>query len=116
MKPQCYLLHFDKPVGNPQSDAQRAANGLPPRKKAFTHGARHYLGYAENLERRIQHHRDGTGANLTKVAAAAGANIIVARVWDNGSRALERKLKTSKHHSRLCPLCNPHAARRGNVQ
>ena len=116
MKAQCYLLHFDKPVGNPQTDAQRAANGLPPRKRPFTHGARHYLGYTEHLDKRIEHHRNGTGANLTKVAGASGCEIIVARVWDNATRATERKLKTSKHHSRLCPLCNPHAARSGKLE
>lgn len=91
---QCYLLHFD-----------------PPYKHA-----KHYLGYAEHLDARIAHHRAGSGANLTKYASKAGSNLILARTWNNASRALERKLKTSKHHSRLCPLCNPHADRRGKVK
>lgn len=91
---QCYLLHFD-----------------PPYKHA-----RHYLGYAENLDARVEHHRNGTGANLTKYASRAGVKMTVARVWDNADRKAERKLKTSKHHSRLCPLCNPKADKRGQLK
>jgi predicted GIY-YIG superfamily endonuclease len=78
--------------------------------------AKHYVGYANNLDARIAHHRNGTGANLTKYASAAGCQLIVARTWNNATRATERKIKTSRHHSRLCPLCNPHAARRGNLK
>lgn len=92
--PQCYLLHFD-----------------PPYKHA-----RHYVGYTEHLDVRVEQHRNGTGANLTAVASAAGCEIKIARVWDNATRALERKIKTSKHHSRLCPICNPHATRRGQFK
>ena len=42
MKKQCYLLHFD-----------------PPYKHA-----RHYVGYTEHLDVRVEQHRNGTGANL----------------------------------------------------
>lgn len=85
-----YLLHFD-----------------PPYKQA-----RHYLGFTNFLKRRVAHHQNGTGANLTKYASRAGSKFIIARTW-KGDRELERKLKKSKHNSRLCPLCNPHARRRG---
>lgn len=89
-----YLLHFDP---------------------AYKH-AKHYLGWASQLDARIAHHRNGTGANLTKYASKAGSQLIVARTWDNATRQTERKLKTSKHHSRLCPICNPKAAGRGNLK
>lgn len=87
-----YLLHFDP---------------------AYRH-ARHYLGYTDFLKRRVAHHRNGTGANLTKYAARAGCELIIARTW-KGDRSVERKLKHAGHHSRLCPLCNPNARNRGKV-
>lgn len=47
-----YLLCFDKPfIGE-----QRNPNA---KKRGF---AKHYPGYADNLDARIEHHRNGTGA------------------------------------------------------
>ena len=89
--PVVYLLHFDP---------------------AYKH-ARHYVGFATYLDARIEHHRKGTGANLTKYASRAGCEMQVARVWEDATRATERKIKQSRHHSRLCPICNPNANRRG---
>lgn len=86
-----YLLHFE------------------PRYKH----AGHYIGYTDYLKRRVAHHREGRGATLTRYAARAGCELVVARVWKKADRALEKKLKHSGHHSRLCPLCNPRAERRG---
>lgn len=90
----CYLLHFE------------------PRYKH----AGHYIGYSEHLKKRVEHHRNGTGANLTKYASRAGSELIVARVWKKASRETERALKKSKHHSRLCPICNPGAMQRGKIK
>lgn len=91
----CYLLHFDP---------------------AFRH-ARHYLGFANNLDGRVWHHRHGSGANLTKHASRAGSQLIVARTWENATRETERALKRAGHHSRLCPICNPdHAMTRGKIK
>lgn len=39
----CYLLHFSQPIS--------------PK-----HTTRHYLGWAENLDARIDHHRKGTSS------------------------------------------------------
>lgn len=89
-----YLLHFDP---------------------AFRH-AKHYLGFSNYLNARIEHHRNGTGANLTKHASKAGSELIVARVWNNATRATERQLKHAGHHSRLCPICNPKAENRGKIK
>lgn len=77
-----YLIHFDRP---------------------FKH-ARHYLGWASNLEARLDHHRRGTGANLLRHVRDAGIGWTVARTW-TGDRNRERQLKVQGGHSRKCPLC-----------
>jgi predicted GIY-YIG superfamily endonuclease len=78
-----YLLHFERP---------------------YKH-ARHYLGFATDLERRLELHRRGQGARLMEVIAAAGIGFTVARTWE-GDRHFERRLKR-RHNSpaRLCPIC-----------
>jgi predicted GIY-YIG superfamily endonuclease len=77
-----YLLHFAKP---------------------YKH-ARHYLGWAQHLEARLEHHRAGTGARLMQVVREAGIDWEVSRTWE-GDRNLERKLKQRKESPRLCPIC-----------
>jgi len=84
-----YLLHFDTP---------------------YKH-ARHYLGWAKDLERRLADHRAGNSARLIQVIHAAGITWTLARTWE-GDRKLERRLKNQKHSPRLCPLCNSHTERR----
>ena len=86
----CYLLHFD------------------PR---FKH-AGHYLGFAEDIDRRVKEHQSGTsGARLTTVAAKAGCALILVRTWPEADRTVERKLKGTKGAgrtgslARLCPVC-----------
>ena len=85
-----YLLHFERP---------------------YKH-ARHYLGFAEDLERRLELHRAGRGARLVEVVVAAGIGFQLVRTWE-GDRTLERVLK-NRHNApaRLCPLCR--AERRGD--
>jgi predicted GIY-YIG superfamily endonuclease len=78
-----YLLHFSRPH----------------------HHARHYLGYAENVPRRVRQHRAGQASPLTAAAVDSGITLCVARVWWNGDRALERRLKDRHEAPRLCPLC-----------
>ena len=82
---------------------------------AYKH-ARHYLGWAENLENRLAHHRKGTGARLMQVIGEAEIDWEVARTWDDCDRNAEAKLKRHKHNVRLCPLCNPEAAHFGRVE
>jgi predicted GIY-YIG superfamily endonuclease len=79
-----YLIHFDTP---------------------YKH-ARHYLGYTNNLDRRLEEHRRGQGARLMEVIHNAGITWRLARTWEGG-RDLERKLK-SQHNSpaNLCPICS----------
>jgi predicted GIY-YIG superfamily endonuclease len=81
-----YLLHFDQP---------------------YRH-AQHYLGYADNIERRIAEHRAGRGAKLTAAVVAAGIEFRVVRTWP-GDREEERRLKgkRSKRVALRCPVCHP---------
>jgi predicted GIY-YIG superfamily endonuclease len=80
-----YLLHFDRPI----------TAGYP---------ARHYLGYAVDLESRLARHHAGNGARLVQVATERGIGFVLARTWE-GDKALERKLKARKGSPRLCPIC-----------
>ncbi len=90
-----YLLHFERPI-NPARPAQ------------------HYLGYADDLGRRIRQHKRGrrytsgggfTGCSrLCEVAHERGIGFHVVRVW-RGGRELERRLKSRKKITRYCPVC-----------
>ena len=77
-----YLLHFDQP---------------------YRH-ARHYVGWASNVKRRLAEHEAGRGARLLAVVRAAGIGWQLARLWP-GSRARERQIKRQGGHARHCPLC-----------
>jgi predicted GIY-YIG superfamily endonuclease len=77
-----YLLHFDEP---------------------YRH-ARHYVGWATNVKRRLAEHEAGRGARLLAVVKAAGIGWQLARLWP-GSRARERQIKRQGGHARHCPLC-----------
>lgn len=79
----CYLLHLDPP---------------------YKHAA-HYLGYADDIQRRIEEHEAGAGARLTQVAVGAGCRLVLARIWPGAGKAYERTLKKQRGSSRLCPIC-----------
>lgn len=70
--------------------------------------ARHYIGFCKEggLDARIEKHRKGSGARLMEVITKAGIGFDVARVWSDGDRTFERKLKNMKNAKRLCPFCN----------
>jgi predicted GIY-YIG superfamily endonuclease len=80
-----YLLHLNTPM----------------------HHARHYLGYAADIDRRIQAHGTPTGARMLQVARERGITWQLARTWKHATRTDERHLKNQKNAPRLCPLCNP---------
>lgn len=79
----CYLIHFDR---------------------SYRH-ARHYLGWAADVDRRFDEHRKGAGARLTQVVVEHGIGLELARVWDGQGRTFERRLKNGKNAPRLCPVC-----------
>jgi predicted GIY-YIG superfamily endonuclease len=90
-----YLIHFDKP---------------------YRH-AKHYIGHCEDgkLEQRLARHRKGDGAKLLAVIQKAGIGWKVVRIWPDGDRELERKLK-NRAATDKCPVCDPtRALKRKNI-
>jgi predicted GIY-YIG superfamily endonuclease len=79
-----YLLHFTQP---------------------YKH-ARHYIGWADDLEERIWQHACGRGARLTAVVVATGIHFELARICE-GTRRTERAIKNAGGAVRYCPLCTP---------
>jgi predicted GIY-YIG superfamily endonuclease len=76
-------------------------------EEKFKH-AQHYLGYADNIQNRINRHKSSRGATLIKFVLAAGIKINLVRVWQDKDREFERKLKNRSHIPKLCPICgNP---------
>lgn len=66
--------------------------------------AGHYLGTAEDFERRVHQHKAGSGARLMQVITNAGLDFVVARTW-RGGREMERMLKGWHSGVKLCPIC-----------
>jgi hypothetical protein len=88
-----YLFHADAPIGNP-----RNRRGM----------AQHYVGYADELARRIVIQLGGTeqAAAIMRAFVAAGVGIELARIWPGATRYDERRLKRMKNAPRrLCPIC-----------
>lgn len=82
-----YLLHFHQPIS--------------PK-----HTCQHYIGYGESYARIAIQRRGGpAAARLCQVARERGIDFTVARVWEEGDRTLERRLKNRKEAPRLCPVC-----------
>jgi predicted GIY-YIG superfamily endonuclease len=72
---------------------------------AYKH-AKHYLGYADDIEPRIHAHLHGRGARLTQVVRDAGCTLLLVRIWEGENRTTERKFKRRSHVPKLCPICN----------
>ena len=83
-----YLLHFSEPFGH----------------------ARHYIGWAEDLQRRLAQHRAGQGSNLCRHASMAGVTFTLAATWP-GTRSDERRRHRNHHGARDCPVCRGGAPR-----
>ena len=71
---------------------------------AYKH-AKHYVGYADDIGKRVAEQRAGTGARLCQVAVAAGCHLVLARVWPGQTRRFERQIKNHKNAPRHCPIC-----------
>lgn len=85
-----YLLHFERPI-NPDRPCQ------------------HYLGYAADVDRRLEDHASGQGSRLTQHALRLGIGWQLVRTWA-GEKDTEKYLKTVYRNGRLlCPVCNPTA-------
>lgn len=86
------LLHFDAPV-NPD---------FPTR--------RHYLEYAENIDRRLKDHVSGDRTRTSGIMYACyerNIGFTVARVWQDATRRDEYQLRFTRKNPLLCPICNP---------
>lgn len=77
-----YLIHFDQKLAH----------------------AQHYVGFTTNLEQRLKHHRNGSGARLMEVIKNLGIPWQLARTW-NAPKSFERQLKNRKCSGRYCPIC-----------
>lgn len=74
------------------------------KKDRYGH-AGHYLGWAYDLEKRVEQHRSGNGGPLTVAAVEAGLVLVLARTWTHATRDDERRLKRRGGAARICPLC-----------
>lgn len=105
----CYEIHLFEPLGKPQTDRERAEHGLPPRKVERPFVARHYIGFSEDIDARLEEHRRGNGSAFMAAVSKEGIRWTLARVWPDKGRDWERYLKNQKHAARLCPICNQSA-------
>ena len=78
-----YLLHFSR---------------------AYYH-ARHYAGFAIDVDRRVKEHLRGRGSPLISAAVSCGIEVFIARQWTEVTRAFERRLHLGGHHPLSCPIC-----------
>lgn len=69
------------------------------------HGARHYLGFSQDVPARLARHQAGRGAPLLKAATEAGINFRVVRTWKKKDGYFERELKAGNALQDLCPVC-----------
>jgi predicted GIY-YIG superfamily endonuclease len=81
-----YLLHFSPP---------------------YRH-AGHYLGYTQDLIKRLALHLRGRGSPLVRAAVKNGSKVVLVRLWNEDGNA-EQEIKRTGSRARLCPLCNPKA-------
>lgn len=90
-----YLLHFIPPVGGRIS---------------------HYLGKTSrpDVMIRVGEHRSGRGPTITRGAVRAGAELVLARVWEDADSGLEYRLKRRGAYRRLCPVCMELSAAAGS--
>lgn len=105
-----YILHLERPFGSEQSDEQREAYGLPPRKRAYKAVAQHYIGATadnsgEAVHERLHTHYKGHGSRMIAAAMAQGIKFAVAQVFPEGDFELERQLKARKKTKAFCPIC-----------
>lgn len=78
-----YLIHFGRPY----------------------HHARHYLGWARDVDKRFAQHVSGKGSPLVKAVVDAGIRVSVVKTWPGETRNFERRLKKLKNTPRFCPIC-----------
>lgn len=65
--------------------------------------AQYYLGYCQDsgLTKRLQRHKTGSGATLTRAAIQAGRCLRLVAILPHADRSIERSLKNRKNTPRL---------------
>ena len=81
-----YLVHYQQP------------------RHHIRHGVRVVTGPAAMIR---QLHRYLDEPHIDPKASDFGIGFVLVRTWAGRDSRFERKLKRQKHHSRLCPVCNP---------
>ena len=80
-----YLIHLNSPIAH----------------------AQHYIGWSRAFKKRLEHHKNGTGAKFLAEAVRRNIAFSVVRKWTNADGHFERKLKNRKNARHLCPVCKP---------
>lgn len=94
----CYLLAFLK-----GRQHVPYTGGTSPRSVA-----QHYLGWSEDIGRRVGEHRHpelGRAAKLCEAVVRAGYELALVRVWFGVDREFERLLKHRHDNAAYCPWC-----------
>jgi predicted GIY-YIG superfamily endonuclease len=108
------------PAGSPRIGGQLATDRhnqqvglIRAALRAAYHHARHYIGWAVDVDTRLAEHMAGAGSPLVHAAVAAGVRVELAATLP-GSRYLERRLKRWHKTGQFCPRCR--AARGGKAR
>lgn len=72
---------------------------------------RHYVGFSTQVEKRLWHHRNGTGSHFLREANRQGIAYTLCVIF-TGTKKDERSLKNCKNTARYCPCCNPDRPRK----
>jgi len=81
-----YIIHLARPLASSNS--------------------RHYVGFSKQPDKRLFHHRKGTGSNFLREANQQGIAYCLV-VLQTGTKHDERKLKNTHNSAKYCPCCNP---------
>lgn len=74
-------------------------------------GARHYLGFSQDVPARIRRHRAGRGTPLLGEMTRRGIPWRVVRQWHGKTGFFEQELKRGGPLARLCPVCTSRGGR-----
>jgi predicted GIY-YIG superfamily endonuclease len=109
----CPTVHQLQPAGLPRTPAPPGGLYLLHLDPRYRH-AGHYLGYADDIARRVHEHA-ASGARsspLIRAALAAGCRMTLTRVWLGEGRTRERQLKRQGGLGWHCPVCRARGYRR----
>jgi|SRR5690242_5011370 len=86
-----YIVHLARPLAGSKS--------------------RHYVGFSTQVEKRLWHHRKGTGSHFLREANRQGIPYCLVVIFA-GTKRDERRLKNCKNTARYCPCCATNKARK----